>query len=95
MEYRNLGNSGLKVSSLCFGAMTFGEADEHSFMHKVGADEATAHAMLDQAVEAGINFVDTADGYTGGASVETPRPTKDTAHRAEALLLWADFGSVN
>jgi aryl-alcohol dehydrogenase-like predicted oxidoreductase len=63
MEYRNLGSSGLKVSSLCLGAMTFGEADENSFMHKVGADEATAHAMLDQAVEAGINFVDTADVY--------------------------------
>ena len=34
MEYRNLGSAGVKVSSLCLGAMTFGEADEHSFMHR-------------------------------------------------------------
>ena len=63
MEYRNLGTSGVKVSSLCFGAMTFGEADEKSFMHKVGSDEATSHALLDRAIEAGINFIDTADVY--------------------------------
>src|SRR5688500_11878917 len=63
MKYRNLGSSGVKVSSLCLGAMTFGEADEKSFMHKVGSDEATSHAVLDRAVAAGINFVDTADIY--------------------------------
>ncbi|TMQ19798.1 MAG: aldo/keto reductase [Deltaproteobacteria bacterium] len=63
MKYRNLGSSGVKVSSLCLGAMTFGEADEKSFMHKAGSDEATAHAVLDRAVAAGINFVDTADIY--------------------------------
>src|SRR4029079_2819300 len=63
MKYRNLGASGVKVSSLCLGAMTFGEADEKSFMHKAGSDEATAHAVLDRAVAAGINFVDTADIY--------------------------------
>src|SRR5690349_801053 len=49
MQYRNLGNSGLKVSTLCLGAMTFGEADENAFMHK--------------SLEAGINFIDTADIY--------------------------------
>src|SRR4051812_29120618 len=63
MKYRNLGSSGVKVSNLCLGAMTFGEADEKSFMHKAGSDEATAHAVLDRAVAAGINFVDTADVY--------------------------------
>lgn len=63
MEYRNLGSSGLKVSSLCLGAMTFGEADEGSFMHKVGADETTSHAVLDRSAELGVNFVDTADVY--------------------------------
>jgi aryl-alcohol dehydrogenase-like predicted oxidoreductase len=63
MKYRNLGASGVKVSSLCLGAMTFGEADEKSFMHKVGSDEATAHAVLDRALAAGVNFVDTADVY--------------------------------
>ncbi len=63
MQYRNLGASGVKVSSLCLGAMTFGEADEKSFMHKVGSDEATSHAVLDRALALGINFVDTADVY--------------------------------
>jgi aryl-alcohol dehydrogenase-like predicted oxidoreductase len=63
MKYRNLGSSGVKVSNLCLGAMTFGEADEKSFMHKAGSDEATAHAVLDRAVAAGVNFVDTADVY--------------------------------
>ena len=63
MDYRNLGGAGLKVSPLCLGAMTFGEADSASFMHKVSADEATSHAILDRALDAGINFVDTADVY--------------------------------
>ena len=63
MNYRNLGAAGVKVSNLCLGAMTFGEADEKSFMHKAGSDEATAHAVLDRALAAGINFVDTADVY--------------------------------
>jgi len=63
MKYKNLGSSGVKVSSLCLGAMTFGEADEKSFMHRAGSDEATSHAVLDRAVAAGINFVDTADVY--------------------------------
>ena len=63
MKYRNLGGAGVKVSSLCLGAMTFGEADDKSFMHKAGSDEATAHAVLDRAIAAGLNFVDTADVY--------------------------------
>src|SRR5690349_6339107 len=63
MQYRNLGNSGLKVSTLCLGAMTFGEADENSFMHGVGADESTSFAIMNKSLEAGINFIDTADIY--------------------------------
>ena len=63
MEYRNLGRSGLKVSSLCLGTMTFGEANEGSFMHKVGCDEPTSFAIMNRALEAGINFFDTADVY--------------------------------
>jgi len=63
MEYRTLGHSGLKVSTLCLGAMTFGEADEKSMMHKVSADEATSFALLDRSLESGINFIDTANVY--------------------------------
>lgn len=63
MEYRNLGNSGLKVSSLCLGTMTFGEADEGSFMHKVGANEETSFSIMNKALDAGVNFFDTANVY--------------------------------
>jgi aryl-alcohol dehydrogenase-like predicted oxidoreductase len=63
MRYRQLGGTGTQVSVLCLGAMTFGEADEKSFMHKVGSDEQESFAVLDRALEAGINFVDTADVY--------------------------------
>ena len=63
MRYRQLGQTGTQVSVLCLGAMTFGEADEKSFMHKVGSDREESFAVLDRALEAGINFVDTADVY--------------------------------
>jgi len=63
MEYRSLGSSGLKVPVLCLGAMTFGEADEKSFMHKIGADESTSFAIMNRALERGVGFIDTADVY--------------------------------
>jgi aryl-alcohol dehydrogenase-like predicted oxidoreductase len=63
MEYRRLGHTGAKVSALCLGAMTFGEADDKSMMHEVGCDESTAFAIMDRAIEAGINFIDTANVY--------------------------------
>ncbi|GAF81104.1 unnamed protein product [marine sediment metagenome] len=56
MEYRFLGNTGLKVSELAFGTQTFGW----------GADEKTAHALADLFVEAGGNLFDTADSYNSG-----------------------------
>lgn len=63
MEYRRLGRSGLKVSALCLGTMTFGEADQGSFMHKVGCDEATSFGIMNRALDEGINFFDTANVY--------------------------------
>lgn len=60
MEYRTLGNSGAIVSSYALGTMTFGAE----------ADEATSHALLDDYVEAGGNFIDTADVYSSGTSEE-------------------------
>jgi aryl-alcohol dehydrogenase-like predicted oxidoreductase len=63
MEHRSLGNSGLKVPVLCLGAMTFGEADDKSFMHKVGCDEKTSFAIMSRALERGVGFIDTADVY--------------------------------
>jgi aryl-alcohol dehydrogenase-like predicted oxidoreductase len=56
MHYRHLGRLGLKVSPLCLGTMNFGWSNR-------GTDEATAHALMDRALEHGINFFDTADVY--------------------------------
>ncbi|MFQ5834834.1 MAG: aldo/keto reductase, partial [bacterium] len=58
MEYRFLGNTGLKVSELVLGTQTFGW----------GADEKAAHAMADLFVEAGGNLFDTADIYNNGVA---------------------------
>lgn len=63
MRYRNLGTTGVKVSELCLGAMTFGTADETSFMHGATIDEEASFRVLDRALEAGLNFIDTADVY--------------------------------
>lgn len=64
MAQRVLGSSGIRVSELCLGAMTFGT--EWGF----GADEATSRAIYDEYRAAGGNFVDTANNYTNGASEE-------------------------
>lgn len=64
MEYRKLGASGLSVSPFCLGTMTFGESQ----WKLGGVDQATATRMVDMAIDAGINFVDTADVYSAGQS---------------------------
>jgi aryl-alcohol dehydrogenase-like predicted oxidoreductase len=58
MEYRKLGNSGLKVSPICLGAMMFGDQ----------TDETVAERIVASAFEAGVNFIDTADSYAKGGS---------------------------
>lgn len=63
MDYRSLGTSGLKVPVLCLGAMTFGEADDKSMMHKIGCDEKTSFAIMSHALDKGVSFIDTADVY--------------------------------
>ncbi|KGM31988.1 aldo/keto reductase [Inquilinus limosus] len=60
MEYRKLGNSGAVVTAWCLGTMTFGKE----------SDEATSFALMDDYVEAGGNFLDTADVYSAGVSEE-------------------------
>ena len=56
MEYRRMGRSGLKLSEVCLGTMTFGH----------GADEGEAGRILDACLDAGVNFLDTANSYNGG-----------------------------
>ena len=65
MQYKQLGNTGLIVSRLSFGAMTFGSGSLAT-IYKV--DQENAQAMLNRALDAGINFFDTADGYAEGQS---------------------------
>jgi len=69
MEYRLLGNSGLKVSELCYGAATFGGVNE-LFKAWGSTDVAEATRLLDICIEAGVNLFDTANIYSEGASEE-------------------------
>jgi aryl-alcohol dehydrogenase-like predicted oxidoreductase len=68
MKYSKLGHTGLFVSKLSFGAMTFGNDPSISAVYKVS--QADAQTMVDKSIDAGINFFDTADGYAGGQSEE-------------------------
>jgi len=66
MEYNTLGNTGLMVSRLCFGAMTFGNR-----FHNIGeVEQDLADRMVGRALDAGVNFFDTADVYSFGQSEE-------------------------
>ncbi len=85
MEYVRLGNTGLKVSRICLGCMSFGDASKG--WHRWILDEEASRPILRRAVEAGINFFDTANIYAGGTSEEvTGRALKDFARRDEIVL---------
>jgi aryl-alcohol dehydrogenase-like predicted oxidoreductase len=92
MKYRQLGQSGVRVSELCLGAMTFGEADEKSMMYKVSCDEKTSFAILDRALDAGVNFVDTADVYgQDGLSERVLGSWFEKARRRNQVVLATKF----
>lgn len=68
MHYRPLGKSGLLVSELCFGTMSFGQ---QGYWEKIGGlDQSAAQRLVDIALDAGINFFDSADVYSYGQSEE-------------------------
>lgn len=67
MRIKQLGRTGLKVSEICLGTMTFGHQ----------SDEAAAFAILDRAVESGVTFLDTADAYPVPPTVETAGRTEE------------------
>ena len=69
MKYNLLGNTGLKVSELCLGTMTFGSSGGR-FAAINGVDQAGADALTKRSLDAGINFIDTANVYTEGQSEE-------------------------
>ncbi len=92
MEYRRLGNSGLKVSSLCLGCMSFGDPAQGWHNWVLGEDESAA--IIRRALEAGINFFDTANVYAGGASEEiTGRALKAHARRDEIVIATKAHGA--
>jgi aryl-alcohol dehydrogenase-like predicted oxidoreductase len=80
-EYVTLGRTGLRVSPLCLGTMTFGT--EWGF----GSDEATVRPIFEKYLDLGGNFVDTADGYTNGKSEElVGKFMKETKSRDRVVL---------
>ena len=75
MEYRRMGRSGLKVSEICLGTMTFGR----------GADQAETDRIVGAGLDAGVNFFDTANAYNGGVS-ETMLGKALGANRRSAVI---------
>jgi aryl-alcohol dehydrogenase (NADP+) len=83
MQYMNLGNTGLKVSRICLGMMSYGTSKWRDWV----LDEVDSRPFIHRALELGINFFDTADIYSLGVSEEvTGRVLKDFAKRDEVVL---------
>lgn len=84
MKYVRLGNSGLRVSRLCLGTMTYGSKKWREWV----LEEEEARPFFEKALEAGINFFDTADVYSGGVSEEiVGRALKDMAGDREDVVV--------
>lgn len=85
MEYMKLGRSGLEVSRICLGCMSFGDKD--IWTHKWVLDEENSRPIIKRALELGINFFDTANVYSLGRSEEIlGRALKDFARREEVVI---------
>jgi aryl-alcohol dehydrogenase (NADP+) len=84
MEYTRLGNTGLKVSRICLGTMTYGTPKWRDWV----LEEEASRPFIKRALEAGINFFDTADIYSQGASEEVVgRALKDFGGKRESYVL--------
>lgn len=84
MEYIRLGNTGMKVSRICLGTMTFGKPTER---WPWALDEEQSRPFIQKALELGINFFDTADMYTFGTSEEVlGNALRDFARRDEVVI---------
>ncbi|HSW07633.1 aldo/keto reductase [Aquabacterium sp.] len=85
MQFTRLGPTGLTVSRICLGCMTYGIPDRGT--HPWTLDEAASRPLIRQAVELGINFFDTANAYSDGTSEEiVGRALKDFARRDEIVV---------
>lgn len=85
MDYKNLGSTGLKISPLCLGCMTYGVPERGNHPWTMGEEE--SRPLLKKALDMGINFFDTANAYSDGTSEEiVGRALKDFARRDEIVL---------
>lgn len=85
MDYVKLGRTGLDVSRICLGCMSFGGTESPGIQW--GIDEAASRQIVRRALELGINFFDTANVYSGGASEEIlGRALKDFGRREELVV---------
>ena len=85
MDYVRLGRTGLKVSRLCLGCMTYGEPNRGNHEWTLGEEQ--SRPFIRQALEAGINFFDTANVYSAGSSEEiVGRALKEFGRRDEIVL---------
>jgi 1-deoxyxylulose-5-phosphate synthase len=94
MEYVKLGNTGLDVSRLCLGCMSFGVAER--WVHQWVLDEERSRPIIKKALDLGINFFDTANVYSMGTSEEIlGRALKDYANRDEIVLATKVHGRMH
>jgi 1-deoxyxylulose-5-phosphate synthase len=92
MNYVNLGHSGLKVSRICLGMMTYGSSTWRDWV----LDEAESRPFIRRALDLGINFFDTADAYSAGASEEvTGRVLLDYVGRQEVVIATKVFFHID
>jgi len=92
MEYVRLGHTGLKVSRICLGCMSYGEPNER---WKWALDEESSRPFIQKALELGINFFDTADVYSRGKSEEVVgRALRDFAPRDQVVIATKVHGEM-
>ena len=93
MEYVKLGNTGLEVSKICLGCMSFG--DPEKWIHSWVLNEEESRKIIKKSLDIGINFFDTANVYGLGASEEIlGRALKDYASRDEIVIATKVSGSM-
>jgi aryl-alcohol dehydrogenase-like predicted oxidoreductase len=93
MEYVKFGATGLEVSRICLGCMTYGDPNRGT--HEWSLNEEMSRPLIKQAIELGINFLDTANTYSDGSSEEiVGRAIKDFARREDIVLATKVFNRM-
>ena len=89
MEYTKLGSTDIKISKICVGCMSFGKAGT---MHDWTLDESATEEVVKHAFDLGINFFDTANGYSEGTSEEyLGRALKRNVQRDKVIIVQGVF----